>query len=162
LSWIDIVLVVVLAVSTFSGLKTGIIKAALTLAGIIVGIVLAGRYHATLAAQLTFISEENVAKIVAFAIILVVVMAIAAVLAKLLKWTASAVLLGWVNRLGGAILGLLLGALFCAVLLAIWVKFFGLSQIVADSSLAPILLDRLPLVLALLPEEFDAIRSFFD
>ena len=41
------------------------------LAGVIVGVVLAGRSYASLAGALTFISEAAVAKIVAFAVILV-------------------------------------------------------------------------------------------
>jgi len=158
---LDIVILVVIASSIFLGLRIGIIKAALSLAGVIVGVILAGRYYVSLAEQLTFISQEDVAEGVAFAIILIVVMVIAGILATFLKWAASAVMLGWVNRLGGAVFGLVLGAILCGALLAIWVKFFGIAGVVSQSSLAAILLDRFPAVLALLPEEFDAIRSFF-
>ena len=42
MSWLDLVIVVVLAISTFLGLRMGIIKAVLSLAGVIVGVVLAG------------------------------------------------------------------------------------------------------------------------
>jgi len=54
-----------------------------------------------------------------------------------------------------------LGALLCSALLAVWVKFLGIAGVISQSSLAVILLDRFPAVLALLPDEFDAIRSFF-
>lgn len=161
MNWLDIVIIVLIAIPTLAGLRTGIIKAALSLAGVIVGVILAGRFYAALAGRLTFIPQENVAGIVAFAIILVAVMVIAGVLASVLKWVASAVLLGWVNRLGGAVFGFLLGAVFCAVLLAIWVKFLGLVGPVGESGLAVFLLDRFPAILALLPEEFNSIRSFF-
>jgi membrane protein required for colicin V production len=161
MNWLDIVIIVVIIFAAFSGLRTGLIKAVLSLAGLIVGVVLAGRYYVPLAQQLTFISQTSVAKVVAFVIILVGVMVIASVIAALLKWAASAIMLGWVNRLGGAVFGLVLGALFCAALLAIWVKFLGIAGVVADSGLATFLLDRFPMVLALLPDEFDAVRSFF-
>ena len=161
MSWLDIVLIVVIVFSTFLGLRTGIIKAVLSLAGVIVGVILAGRYYVLLADQLPFITSEGVAKIVAFAIILIGVMVVAVVLASLLKWAASAMMLGWVNHLGGAIFGLVLGAVLCGALLAIWVKFLGIQSAIAESGLAMILLDRFPLVLALLPDEFDTIRSFF-
>jgi len=88
-------------------------------------------------------------------------MVIAGVLASLLKWAASVVMLGWVNHLGGAALGLVLGAIFCSALLAIWVKFLGMEGAATESGLAPILLGRFPMVLALLPDEFGTIRSFF-
>jgi len=160
MNWLDIVIIVLIAIPTLIGLKIGIIKAALSLAGVILGTILAGNYYAALAEQLTFISQANLAKIAAFAIILIGVMLIAGVLAAVLKWIVSAVMLGWVNRLGGAIFGFALGAVFCGALLAIWANFLG-TEIITSSGLATILLDRFPMVLALLPEEFDAVRSFF-
>jgi len=158
---LDIAIIVAIAISAYLGLRIGIIKAVLSLAGLIVGVILAGRYYVPLSEQLSFIPQASVAKIVAFAIILVGVMVIAAVLAALLKWIASVTMLGWVNRLGGAVFGLVLGAIFCGALLASWVKFFGIAAAISESNLAPILVDRLPMVLALLPDEFDAVRSFF-
>ena len=161
MNWLDIAIIAVTAIAILIGLRIGIIKAVLSLAGLIVGIILAGRYYGLLSEQLSFIPQASVAKIVAFAIILVGVMVIAGVLASLLKWAASVVMLGWVNRLGGAVFGLVLGAMFCGALLATWVKFFGVTAAIGESNLAPILVSRLPMVLALLPDEFDAVRSFF-
>lgn len=162
MNWLDIVIIVALAISTFLGLRMGIIKAVLSLAGVIVGVVLAGRYYVALADALPFFSEtSNAAKIVAFAIILIGVMVIAVVLARLLKWAAPVMMLNWVNHLGGAVFGLALGAIFCSALLAIWVKWLGVGSAITESIIAAVLLDKFPLILALLPDEFDAIRSFF-
>jgi membrane protein required for colicin V production len=162
MNWLDIVILVVVAIVTFIGARVGIIKALLSLVGLIVGVILAGRYYTLLAERLTFIPQENIAQAVAFAIILIVIMVIAGLLAVLLTRLISAVMLGWVNHLGGAIFGLVLGVMLCAVLLALWGNFWGGNEIIEGSSLASILLDRFPAVLALLPDEFDAIRSFFD
>ena len=159
--WLDIVIIVLIAIPTLIGLRTGIIKSALSLAGVIIGIILAGRYYVALSEQLTFIPQANLAKIAAFALILIGVMLIAGVLASLVKWVISAMMLGWVNRLGGAIFGFVLGATFCGALLAIWAKFLGIEGPILESSLASVLLNRFPMVLALLPEEFDTVRSFF-
>ncbi len=126
MNWLDIVILVIIAIATFLGLRIGIIKAALSLAGLIVGVILAGRYYIPFSQQLAFIPQASIAKIVAFAIILIGVMIIAIVLAVLLKWAASVMMLGWVNRLGGAVFGLVLGAIFCGALLVMWVKFVGL------------------------------------
>ena len=162
MSWLDLVLVVVLAVGAFFGLRMGIIKAVLSLAGVIVGVVLAGQYYVALADVLPFFSEtSDAAKVVSFAIILIVVMVIAAVAARFLKWAASVMMLNWVNHLGGAVFGLALGAIFCGALLAIWVKWLGVGSTITESIVAAILVDKFPLILALLPDEFDAIRSFF-
>jgi len=161
MNWLDIVIVVAVVIPTVIGLRIGMIKAALSLAGLIVGIIVAGRYYLPLSEQLSFISPASVAEIVAFAIILVGVMVIAGVLALLLKRAASVVMLGWVNHLGGAVFGLVLGAIFCGALLATWVKFLGVTEAITESNLASILVDFFPVVLALLPDEFDAVRPLF-
>ena len=161
MNWLDIVIVVAVVIPTVIGLRIGMIKAALSLAGLIVGVIVAGRYYLPLSERLSFISPASVAEIAAFIIILIGIMIIAAVLARLLKWTASVIMLGWVNHLGGAVFGLVLGAILCGALLAIWVKFLGVTEAVTESSLASILVDFFPLVLALLPDEFDAVRPFF-
>ncbi|MEE8418744.1 MAG: CvpA family protein [Dehalococcoidales bacterium] len=161
MSWLDIVILVILAVTTFTGLRRGLIKSVLTLAGLIIGIILAGRLYTYVAGLLTFIQQEGIAEVVAFILILVVVMIIAAVAASLLKWFASIVMLGWANSLGGAVFGLILGAISAGALLTLWANFLGAPDVVADSGIAGILLDKFPAVLALLPSEFDSIRSFF-
>ena len=161
MNWLDIVIIVAIAITALFGLRIGIIKAVLSLAGVIVGVILAGRYYLPLSEQLSFISLVSVAKIIAFAIILIGVVVIASALVHLLKWAASVVMLGWVNHLGGAVFGLVLGAIFCGALLATWVKWLGISSTITESIMAAILLDKFPLILALLPDEFDAVRSFF-
>lgn len=161
MNWLDIAILVILAIATFTGLKRGLIKSVLSLAGLIIGIILAGRLYTYVAGLLTFIQQEGIAEVVAFALILIVVMIIAAVLASLLKWFASIVMLGWANYLGGAVFGLILGATSTGALLTLWVNFLGAPEVVGESGIAGILLNRFPAVLALLPSEFDAIRSFF-
>ena len=161
MNWLDIIIIIALAIAVLVSLWIGIIKTILSLAGVVVGVILAGRLYTPLSEQLSFIPQPTVARIVAFAIILIGVMVIAAVLAKLLKWATSVMMLGWINRLGGAALGLLLGAITFGALLAAWVKFFGITETILDSIVANVLLDHFPLVLALLPDEFDVVRSFF-
>jgi len=161
MNWLDIALLVLIAVPTFTGFKMGIVKAVLSLAGMILGVILAGNFYRVLAPMLTFIEQENLANIAAFAIIFIGMMIIAGVAASILSKIISMMLLGWVNHLGGAAFGFLLGAIFCGAILATWVKFLGAGATINDSGLALILLDRFPLVLALLPSEFNAIGSFF-
>ena len=161
MNWLDIVIIVVLVASIFIGGKNGLIKSLLSLVGLCVGISLAGRYYLTLAERLAFIPQEKAAHVVAFAIILLGVMVAAALLGWLLTKIISAVMLGWLNGLGGMVFGLVIGALSVSTLLAIWVKFLGMNQVVSNSGLASLLLNQLPVVLALLPPDFDVIRSFF-
>ena len=161
MNWLDIVLIVVIVISAFIGLRMGLIKAVLSLVGTIVGVILAGRYYIPLSERLSFIPQESLAKIVAFVIIMFAVMAIFSIIASLLKWAASLIMLGWVNHLGGAAFGLVLGIIFCSALLTIWVRFLGTEAVISESRLAAVMLQYFPLVLALLPDEFNAVRSFF-
>ena len=161
MNWLDIVVIIIIAISVFSGLKAGIIKALLTVVGVIVGVILAGRFSEPLGDKLTFISDGKIAGIVAFALILIVVMIAAVVVAVVIKKIAEAVLLGWVNRIGGAVLGLILGAIFCAALLTMWVKFQGAGDTVTGSALARFLVNGFPFILGFLPSDFDSVRSFF-
>ncbi len=161
MNWLDIAIIVVLGISVLSGLKMGIIRAVLSLVGLVVGVVLAGRFYVQLAERLTFIHQENLARIAAFAIILIGVMLIAGIIASALKWTVSAIMLGWVDHLIGAVFGLIMGGLFIGAILAIWVNLLGASGPIAGSGLAKFLLNTFPLVLALLPDEFNKVKPFF-
>lgn len=161
MNWLDIVILVVIGLATFFGFFIGLIGSALALAGIILGVILAGRYYLPFSQHLGFISDEKIAGIVAFAIILVGVMLIALTLAMVLRWAFSIIKLGWIDRIGGAALGLALGALVCGAVLAAWVNFVGAGDTSTGSVLASILLEHFPVVLGLLPAEFDSVRSFF-
>ena len=161
MTWLDIVLVVVIGVTTIMGLRTGIIKAVLSLVGLILGVTLAGRFYISLAAELTFISSPDWAKVVAFIIIVVGVMVVARVIAGVLKRVVSVLMLGWLDKIGGAIFGFVLGATLGGALLALWLKYLGAADVITESGIAILVLDRLPMVLALLPAEFDGVRSLF-
>ena len=161
MDWLDIGIIVILALAVFFGLKAGIIKLLFMVVGIILGVVLAGRLSHALGSVFSFISDRQIADLIAFALIFLAVLAVAAVLAWVIKWAISAVMLGWVNRLGGAILGLFLGFLLCGAALAMWVKYLGISNAVDGSVLARFFLNGFPVVLGLLPSEFDSVRGFF-
>jgi len=160
MNWLDIILLVMLFVPTFIGLRKGLIKAALSFAGLLIGVVLAGNFYKPVSRIFGFIDNENVAYILAFLLILALVMVAAFFLARLLKSIISITMLGWVDNFGGAALGFLSGFLFLGAILATWVKFFG-SDLVTESFLGKVMLDYFPLVLGLLPGEFDSIKDFF-
>ena len=161
MNWLDVLIIAIALIGAFVGLWKGLIHIVASLVGLIVGIILAGHFYDNLAPHLTFIPNETLAKVVAFLIILIGVMVAAAIIAHLLKVAISAIMLGWVNRIGGAILGVVLALLMCSAVLAIWANFIGTDGAISESLIARVLLDYFPLVLALLPEEFDGISSIF-
>ena len=159
MNWLDIIILVTLVINAVIGLWFGLIKAVLALVGVALGVLLAGRLYLPLSERLTFM-DEGAAKVLAFVIILVAVMAAAFILAWLLTKAASAMMLGWVNRLGGALFGLLVGAIIWGTMLAACVQFFGAGDIITGSGLARVLLNYFPLGLWLLPGEFSGVDAF--
>ncbi len=161
MNWLDLVLIISMVVAAVVGVRKGIIEIAITLAGLVIGVYVAGRYYVPFSGYLTVIPHLGLAKVAAFSIIFIGVMAVAGVIARLATRMVSAVLMGWANRIGGGVLGFLLGAIFCGAFLAMWVKFMGLPSAIEQSQVAPVLLGQFPRVLALLPGEFDVVRDFF-
>ena len=161
MNWLDIVIIVVAVLLGLVGLRQGIIKTVFGIAGLIGGIVLAGRYYSGLAALLSP-AAATWANIAAYAIILVVALIVASVVGRLVAKLVHIVMLGWLDRLVGCVLGVVIGGLLCAAILAIVGKYYpGTEAVISQSVIARFLMGGFPLLLALLPEEFDFIRDFF-
>jgi membrane protein required for colicin V production len=160
LNWVDIVIIVYLVISLVSGIAQGLIRSVLSLVGLILGIVLASNFYQQLGGVFSFISNRNIADIIAFILILVAVMVIAGIIGNVLRSILKALMLGWIDRIGGAVFGVFMGALSASALLAVIVKLTG-SKLIADSALAGFFLDKFPMILGFLPSEFDVIRNFF-
>ena len=165
MNWLDIVVIVFLAISTITGLRKGLIKTIIPLVGIIIAVVLAGRFYGSVADWLsTWLHSPSQANIAGFAIIFVAVVIASLIIASLLSKFLSLLLLGWVDKLGGAILGLVMGGLVCGAILTILTKynFPGMEGTIHDSSLASFFVAHLNMVLPFLPSDFDSVRQFFD
>jgi len=160
MNWLDIVIAIILVASLVVGFIQGFLKTLFTLVGLIVGIVLASNFYQQLGGLLKFISDTRIAYILAFIIILLAVSIVAALIATILKTVLNTINLGCADRVAGGVLGLAIATFLISALLAGAVKFFG-ESFVTGSWFASVLLDKFPLVLGLLPGEFDQIRGFF-
>jgi membrane protein required for colicin V production len=161
-NWLDIVIIAGLAWFTFTGLTAGLLREIATMVGVILGVIVAGQCYTDLAEKLVFISDGNTAKIVAFLIIFLAIVIAAHLLARLLRRVASLLLLGWVDRLGGALFGFGKAFVLAEVALIVFAKFpfLGMEGTINQSRIAPVFLSYLPFLLGLLPPEFDAVRQF--
>jgi membrane protein required for colicin V production len=161
MNWLDIVIIVVAVLLGLVGLRQGIIKTVFGIAGLIGGIVLAGRYYDGLAALLSP-SGATWVNIAAYAIILIATLIVAGVVGHFVAKLVHFAALGWIDRLVGCVLGVFIGGLICAAILAIVLKYYpGAETVISQSGLARFLMEGFPLLLALLPGEFDFIRDFF-
>jgi membrane protein required for colicin V production len=159
MNWLDVILLILLGLSTFNGLRRGLVKTVFSIIGVIVGIILASRFYDTVSSWFGF-GDSAIFNIFAFILIVIIAMAAAAFLAKLVKTAVSAILLGWADRAGGAIFGLVVGALLLGALLSLLVRLFE-PAVIADSAVASFLAGKFPFLIALLPSGFDSVRDFF-
>ncbi|MCL0087825.1 CvpA family protein, partial [Dehalococcoidia bacterium] len=126
MNWLDIVIIVVLGILTVLGMKRGLIKSLVPLVGVVLGIVLAGRLHHSLAERLGFIESESLAGIIAFVLILIAVYVVVSILGSMLRGMLRMVFLGWVDRLGGGVFGFAVGWIICSVIVVLLARYVAL------------------------------------
>ena len=119
-TWLDPALIVIIAGSTFLGLMRGLIRSVAGFVGLILAAVLAGRLAAYVQPTLDHakIQHPPVNGAVAFIIAFVAIYVAVEIAARALKIVTSLFLLGWVDRLGGALFGFLRGVIISMVLVA--------------------------------------------
>lgn len=146
MNWLDIVIIVVVVFLGIAGLRQGMIRTVFGIAGLIGGIFLAGRYYDELAALL-FPSGAIWGNIAAYAIIAVATLVVAGVIGWLIAKLVNFAALGWLDRLVGCILGVVIGSLLCAAILAIVVKYYpGMEATINQSLIARFLVGGFPLL----------------
>jgi membrane protein required for colicin V production len=145
-NWLDIIIIVVVVLLGIAGLRQGMIRTVFGIAGLIGGIFLAGRYYDELA-SLLFPSGAIWANIAAYAIIAVATLVVAGVIGWLLAKLVNFAALGWLDKLVGSILGIVIGGLLCAAILAIAVKYYpGMEATINQSVIARFLVGGFPLL----------------
>lgn len=152
MNWLDIVIIVGSGILGFIGYRMGMLKLLALVAGVALGIVMGSRFNGEVADILSrWIDSEGTAKILAYAVILVLAIFVVSIIAGLLRRMLKVLLLGWVDRLAGLALGVLAAfAIFSALLsFAQELSFLGLvgADIIESSSLGSFLASKFDIVL---------------
>ena len=122
---VDWIIVVVLAAAVLAGIARGFFRSVFSLAGLVLGLALAAWNYWRLAAMLKLVIHSvEVADAIAFVVIALLVMAVAAILGSLLAKVFEKVGLGCLDRLAGGIFGFVEGVLFVMVCILVTVAFF--------------------------------------
>jgi len=156
--WLDLLIVGIVAWFTFSAFSAGLIRELVTVVAMIAGTVLAGRFYAELALDIEFlIDDESPRNFIAFIAIFAGVMVLGQVGASMLRRVAAMLLLGPFDHLGGALFGFAKGVALVQIILIV-ASIYPFSRDVDGaldrSTLAPVFLNRVPIILRLLPDEF--------
>lgn len=152
---LDIFFVVVLGFFLFRGIFRGLILEISSIAGILAGFLTANRYYPQVQPVVdSLLTSPDWAQIVAYLIIFFTVLAAVAILALMLKKFMKLIMLGWVDRLGGAALGLIKAGILCSLALLLLTVFLPRDhQLLTSSRIAPHVRTLSQNMAAYLPEE---------
>jgi membrane protein required for colicin V production len=163
-NWIDFLIIGVMVWFAYSAFHAGLIREVITILGAVFAVALAGLFYEELAEDVKVaVSDEQTARIIAFAMIFGATVLASQLLALFLKQAASLLLLGLADSVGGAVIGIAKGAVFVEIALIIAITFpnLGFEKAIDDSTIAPFFLDFAPVLKHILPREFrNAIDSF--
>ncbi len=106
---LDIILLVCFVPAIFQGIRKGFIAQAVSIISIILGIWASARFANVVSDWIAqyITASEQVLRLVAFALILVLVFLVLAALGKMLEGVIKLVMLGWLNKLLGVVFALL-------------------------------------------------------
>jgi membrane protein required for colicin V production len=150
----DWLLAALLAYSTVKAFIQGFFREAFALAGLVVGLMLASWGYQAAALKLPgLITSPQIAQFVAFLGILAATMVVFNIAGKLLRRTASAIGLGLLDRLGGAVFGFVRGCLLGIAVLMAMTAFLPTAPWIRDSKMAPYFLQGAHAVSFLVPED---------
>jgi membrane protein required for colicin V production len=157
--WIDLLIVGVIAWMTFTAFANGLIREVVKLLALVLGVVLAGMFYDDLSQNLSFLLDDGITRhLISFGALLGGTLLLGQIVAGMLRSTARLLMLGPFDYLGGAAFGLAKGVILVEVAL-IAVSIFPASSRVAvavdESALAPVFLERVPIMELALPDEFD-------
>jgi len=123
----DIIVGIVLIFFFLKGLKNGFIIELASIVALVLGIIAAVLFSEVVSQWLSEYITTRFISILSFFIVLIAVVIGVNLLAKMLDHLVKAIALGWLNRLIGALFGMLKAALIISVLLLL-LDVFGLSQ----------------------------------
>ena len=156
MNWVDLVIVIIIALTTFSSLRAGLIRQAMTLIGLVVGIYVALGHHQRVATYINpTVGNAALSNAIAFLLILIVVWIAAAIIASLVRAILNSLGLGWTDNALGMLVGFLVGLVIAVAFLLLLTRLPipSLSQAVQQSSLASYIFLLLPYLRQLLPSD---------
>lgn len=135
---IDWVIVVILLVSVLSAAKNGFFVEVFSLAGIILGLLLASwNYQRALPWFSSWIHPVTLAEALSFLAIALAVMIVAGLIGRLIRWSVRSIGLGWADRLIGAVFGFVKGCVLITLAMMAIAAFAPGSTWFKQSRLAP-------------------------
>ena len=168
--FIDVAYIILIVIACFKGLRKGFIIAVFSVLGFIIGIAAALKLSAVVAVKLA--AHTGVAKWLPAVSFLLVFLAIAFavnLVGKIIQKTFETVMLGWLNRLAGVTLYILLYSIIYSVFLFYAVQLHFINVETASNSivypylqpLAPKIINLMGSVIPWFKNMFTELEQFF-
>jgi len=162
MNWVDLIVLIIIGLTTFSSLRSGLIRQAMTLIGLVVGVYMALGHYQQVAAYINpTVGSPALSNAVAFLLILIVVWVVAAFAASLVRSILNSLGLGWTDNALGMLVGFLVGLVIAVgfLLLLTRLPIAALNQAVQQSSLAYYIFLILPYLRKLLPSDLHIFQT---
>lgn len=143
MNWVDLAIIIALALAAVSGWRHGLVSALAMLVALLIGLALASRLGADVGSLI--LKNRDSAWLLGFAIILIIAVLAGFIGGKIAKKVVRLLLLGWVDHLGGLIASVVLAVLLLSALVVVAVSIEAspdrLRGAVKDSTLGSQLAD---------------------
>jgi membrane protein required for colicin V production len=161
MTWVDWVILAILAAATIGGLAQGFLRAVFSLGGLVLGLVLAAWNYTGLAVMFRpIVKVEAVADTIAFLVIALLVMALANLVGGVLAKMFHRIGLGCLDALAGAVFGFAQGAVIVMVCIVVTVAFFPSQHWLAQARLPKLFLGACHVSARVTPKDLgDRVRE---
>ena len=137
MSYLDIFLGLIIAWGAYNGFSKGLVKELASVLGIVIGIYFAKNFHPFLDLKLKpiFESEADFISILSSLIIFLLTIMIFKIIAKLLTKFLKLVALGLLNRIVGAVFGIIKSTLLLCIIIFIFSKINNITATIENATL---------------------------
>jgi membrane protein required for colicin V production len=141
MNWVDWAIIVAIVLSALQAAAQGVFVEIFSLGGVVAGLILGSWEYGRVAPWfLHFVNSKETANLVAFLAIFLGTLLLAGVAGRIARWAVREVGLGFLDRLLGALFGVIRGGAVVSIILMAAAAFAPESKSLAESEYAPFFL----------------------
>jgi membrane protein required for colicin V production len=169
---IDIVFFITMILALFKGLRKGFVLGIFSLLAFIIGLAAALKLSAIVAGylQTNVVASSKWLPAISFFLVFIVVILLVGLGARLIKKTIDLAMLGWLDRLGGMVLYIIIYTIIFSIILFFAEKLLVLKpEVIADSVVykyvmpwGPKVINNLGNIIPIFKDMFVQLESFFE
>lgn len=153
MNWVDLLIILVLVLGALKGLRQGFVVEVATILGFVLALIVARLGYTYVRPLVSFLPTPQWRTAIAYLIVVAIVVAVVNAGARVARFGLRALFLGLLDRLAGALVGLLESALVVELLLYLARRLpnHNIRSGISHSRLAPSFVQVIPLIHRLFP-----------